>query len=598
MIKELSELGKKLRQENKDKKIIHDALKEEFISIDLVIREDGSFHSFIPFEKKLTSAEAITAKKGKARLLLDKAEEILGYGGEASAKKHKLFLGKIEQYKNLQELSSVMAFYNNNKQNGLDKALSEFEKIIPDEKERKGNIAFRIFNKDKRIHEETAVYKSIIKHYENNQNSLLNKAQKKCSVCGKNDYPVCDIPHGMIKRVPEGQTSGCALVSYNEDAYESYFLKGNNNSSICTNCAKTYVEGLNWLLSNGNTVKIVNKKGKEKVTFRYTNRKKFGSDTAVVFWTRENAQIEEVDLLDTPDPQKVANLIDSVAKGNIKNSRYLEIDKFYSCTLSGVAARIAVRDWFETSLTDFQKSIAQWFQDIAIVSYDFDNKKSITYYSRLYELARSCQNEKEEKEITLSRIVSFLWKAALKKETSLPLWILAAVLKRAKLVNMDENKKKYDGITRERAALIRVILNRNKKGGGVMIQEKLDCNNNSTAYVCGRIFAVLESVQRAALGKNINAGIRERFFTFASTNPSPAFGRLMKLSQNHLSKLKGEKPGMAVILDKELGELVSKISVFPVIFSLEEQGQFAIGYYHQKQKQFSRSELKEAVEEE
>ena len=64
--------------------------------------------------------------------------------------------------------------------------------------------------------------------------------------------------------MPDGQSSGSALVSYNENAFESYRLKGNNNSAICANCAKTYVEGLNWLLSSGNEILVKNKKGKEK----------------------------------------------------------------------------------------------------------------------------------------------------------------------------------------------------------------------------------------------------------------------------------------------------------------------------------------------
>jgi CRISPR-associated protein Csd1 len=110
---------------------------------------------------------------------------------------------------------------------------------------------------------------------------------------------------------------------------------------------------------------------------------------------------------------------------------------------------------------------------------------------------------------------------------------------------------------------------------------------------------VLENVQRAALGKT-NAGIRERFFSSASTNPSSAFGRLLKMSQNHISKIKGEKPGLAVIFDKELQELFSKIDSFPAIFKLEEQGQFAIGYYHQKNDTFRKAaenkELKDAIE--
>jgi CRISPR-associated protein Csd1 len=83
--------------------------------------------------------------------------------------------------------------------------------------------------------------------------------------------------------------------------------------------------------------------------------------------------------------------------------------------------------------------------------------------------------------------------------------------------------------------------------------------------------------------------------------PSSAFGRLLKMAQNHLTKLKNEKPGLAVVLDKELGELISKINSFPVMFNLEDQGRFAIGYYHQKQESFRKAsenkELREAVEE-
>lgn len=119
-----------------------------------------------------------------------------------------------------------------------------------------------------------------------------------------------------------------------------------------------------------------------------------------------------------------------------------------------------------------------------------------------------------------------------------------------------------------------------------MIKEQNDPNDKNSAIICGKIFAVMESIQRAALGKEINAGIRERFFSFVSTSPAPAFGRLMKLSQNHISKLKHEKPGLAIILDKQLQELCSLLNVFPPIFSLEEQGQFALGYYHQKQEDY------------
>lgn len=411
---------------------------------------------------------------------------------------------------------------------------------------------------------------------------MLKGISKKCSVCNQSKYPVVDIPHGMIKHVPDGQSSGCALVSYNYPAFESYDLKGNENSSICTNCARTYVEGLNWLLSVGNEIVVKTKKGKEKTTYRYTNRKNFGSDTAIVFWTRENANLPEIDQLEAPNPDDVNKLLESVSSGKEQDGRYLEADQFYSCALSGAAARIAVRDWIETSLFDFRKSIARWFKDIAIMEYDSTSKTLTTRYFGLYDLARSTQSVTNDKDVSLSRTAAYLWNTAI-RQTTPPLWLLTKVLQRAR---MDEY-----GVTAERAALIKLILNRNNKGGGFMVAEKIEDGFKPVAYVCGQIFAKLESIQYAALGDR-NAGIRERYFTYAMTLPAAAFGRLFNLHSKHFTKLKNEKPGLAINMDKELQELCKDIDIknFPATFSLEEQGQFAIGYYHQRQKQFNTSE--------
>jgi CRISPR-associated protein Csd1 len=127
----------------------------------------------------------------------------------------------------------------------------------------------------------------------------------------------------------------------------------------------------------------------------------------------------------------------------------------------------------------------------------------------------------------------------------------------------------------------------------------LDESNKNKAYICGRLFAVLESIQWAADGDR-NAGIRERFFSSASTTPSSAFGRLMKLSQHHLSKIKKENYGQFVNLDKQLQELMCNVegSRFPVTFSLEEQAGFAIGYYHQRQNDFAKNKNNKSTEKE
>ncbi len=588
MIKELSELGKKLRADKSDEAWVHDALKEEPISMELVISADGNYQQINLIEDKLSPAEALTAKKGKARLLLDKPEEVLCFGGEKANNKHQLFLDKLAQYKDLQELSPVLAFYAN-RELGIEKALAYFGDLTATEdkkikKKLAGNIGFKVQSEGLRIHEKPEVLRAVIERYESSQHQKLADITKSCSVCGKSDCPVEDIPHGMIKRVPDGQPSGCALVSYNENAFESYGLEGNNNSSICTNCAKTYVEGLNWLLSSGSEVLIERKKGKAKPMFRYSNRRNFGKDTAMVFWTRSNQAVGEIDLLEAPSAGEVAGMIDALSSGKEQGSRYLEPERFYSCTLSGAAARIAMRDWIETSLGDFRMAIAHWFSDIAISRYDPDRKEMITHYSPLYELARSCQRKNsddsyDKEDTATARVASSLWKAALQNRP-IPLWILTKVLQRARL---DKH-----GVTPERAALIKLVLNRINKGGGFMIEGNKAKGNRPVAYVCGQIFAKLESIQYAALGDR-NAGIREKYFTYAMTTPAAAFGRLFNLHSKHFTKLKGEKPGLAVTLDKELQELCKDVDInsFPQLFQLEQQGQFAIGYYHQKQYQFA-----------
>ncbi len=588
MIRELCVFGEQLRQEQGKGKLLHDALKDEYISFDLLIRKDGSFYGFQPVDKVSTQAETILSKKGKARLLLDKPEEVLCFdtkeksddkSKKATESKHRLFLDKFGLYREVDIINPVFLFYEQNRAEGYEKAFSAFPPMLEGVKQI-GNIAFRLVGEDKRIHEKEEVYAGIITKFEAKQREIIAKSgEKKCSVCGESKYPVIDQPHGMIKRVPDGQTAGCALVSYNEKVFESYNLGGNLNSSICTACARKYVEGLNYLLNKGTEFKA---DGKKKKYFKYEHRKNLGADTAVIFWTKANQKVNEIDFLEEPDEQIVGELIQSVASGNQLVGEFIEDDVFYSCTLSGAAARIAIRDWLEISLNEYRRSIAKWFEDIKIVS--FNELK----YSSLYALSRSAANENVKNDTTQSRAATFLWKAAIKGSAP-PLWFLSAVLKRVRLPGNDEDKR--DSFTKEHAALIKLVLNRNynKQIGGFIMKEKLDNENKSPAYLSGRIFAVLEKIQQAALGSELNAGIRDRFFSFASTTPAPAFGRLMKLSQNHLTKLRGEKPGYAVNLDKELQELCALLPGFPASLTLEEQGQFALGYYHQKHESYAKA---------
>ena len=592
MIQELVSLSGKLR-ENKSVLYIDDALDNVPISITCEIDRRGHFKQFVVSgDKKESIAEALTSKKGKARLLVDKPEELLDYGEKAKAK-HKLFREKLKDYSHLSRLSPVVAFYSTNKTKGVQAARKAFPKQV-EEKLRIGNIAFKLTNDKKWIQDEPEIRKAIIQNYKNILKGLKISRFSKCSICGSSDYPVTDeFPHGMIKPVPDGQSSGCALISYNEKAFESYGLEGNENASICTHCARAYVDAMKWLLSNGTLRK--NKNGKEY--FDHSNRKNISNDTAVVFWLRDAIKSQELDWLDEPpDEGKIREMIKSIESGQAVLVKKAPVEKFYAITLSGAAARIAVRDWIETSLPNLRANLANWFESVSIGEYNKDDKKIVTQFPRFYSLVSSVKS-KSGNDVQYGRIGAALWKCAVLGATP-PLWLLSAVLNRIRAeqsAKPDKGKvmSHWETVLTERIALLKFILNRNNyHKGGTKYMSVLDESNKNIAYACGRLFAVLESIQYHASGGNLNAGIRERFFSSASTTPSTAFGRLMKLSQHHLSKIRGDKPGLAVNLDKQVQELMCNIegSRFPVTFSLEDQASFAIGYYHQRQHDFAKKQ--------
>ena len=118
----------------------------------------------------------------------------------------------------------------------------------------------------------------------------------------------------------------------------------------------------------------------------------------------------------------------------------------------------------------------------------------------------------------------------------------------------------------------------------------LDTTNTTPGYLLGRLFAVLERTQERA-SPGINATIRDRFYGAASSTPVIAFPQLMKLKNFHIAKL--ENKGEAVNLEKLIGEIISKLEAgvaFPSHLNIQDQGRFAVGYYHQRQELFTKKE--------
>ena len=378
MIQELVEFGKRVTN---GKNL---ALKEEPFAIDLVLNENGEFQQFIVGGKQRIETEVITAKKGKARFLLDKSEEVLGVG-EKVENKHKLFLEKLESYRGVKSLEPVFKFYDDSNENGLRKAISSFDGI--DKRSKGESITFMVGTT--RLLKLKEVRDSIISRHHENEKKASNG--KVCSICGTANSPVLDEPHGMVKKMPRAKKDTIpdkALISYNEKAFESYGLKGNLNSSICRDCARYYIEALNFLLSDGRDVPG---EGKQKAHKEYNHRINISDTTAVLFWTRQDVEdISPLAVTDTPDALWVKSLFESVWSGNKDLGSTIETNMFYSCTLSSAAARIAVRDWTAISLDEYKKNLAEWFRDIEI-----KNKDGELTYSPLKLLINATQRDKK-----------------------------------------------------------------------------------------------------------------------------------------------------------------------------------------------------------
>ena len=122
----------------------------------------------------------------------------------------------------------------------------------------------------------------------------------------------------------------------------------------------------------------------------------------------------------------------------------------------------------------------------------------------------------------------------------------------------------------------------------------LDIENTNPAYRLGRLFAVLEKIQEEA-NPGINATIKDRYYGAASSNPVSVFPTLLKLKNHHLSKL--ESIGRKINFEKLIGEIMSEILPdLPASLNLQDQGRFAVGYYHQRQDFFTPKQPKESGE--
>ena len=115
------------------------------------------------------------------------------------------------------------------------------------------------------------------------------------------------------------------------------------------------------------------------------------------------------------------------------------------------------------------------------------------------------------------------------------------------------------------------------------------------SYVLGRLFSVLEDIQKNAIPE-INATIKRRYFNSACATPAAVFPILLKLTNSHISKFEKTK---AIYFKKKMGALMDQIEMpntgmpFPKRLNLEEQGAFVLGYYQETQARYVKKQEEE-----
>lgn len=381
-----------------------------------------------------------------------------------------------------------------------------------------------------------------------------------CLITGKRDN--FERLHTAIKGVWGAQTSGANIVSFNKDAFNSFAKEQGANAPVGKQAAFSYTTALNHLLRKGSM-----------------QRMQVG-DASTVFWSEKPSALEDsfASIFDEPpkdDPARQTRAIEALFKSPQTGSFVDEggDTPFYVLGLAPNAARISVRFWLTGTVAGMSQRIRQHFEDLKITHAGFE-KPHLSLFRLLVSTAALGKSENIPPNLAGDVMRAIL------EGLPYPQTLLAAAVRRIRAER---------DVTYPRASLIKACLNR--QGRYSHSQEKelnvsLDETNLNPGYRTGRLFAVLEKIQEES-SPGLNATIRDRFYGAAASTPVTVFANLMKLKNHHLAKL---EEGRKRYFEKLIGEILSSVSDFPAHLNLADQGRFAIGYYHQRQAFFTKSE--------
>lgn len=401
-----------------------------------------------------------------------------------------------------------------------------------------------------------------------------------CLVTGKIS-PIARL-HPAIKGVidPGGQAEkGIVAINKDKTAFTSYGKEQSFNAPVSEDAAFAYCTALNHLLAS------------DRRRFRV-------GDTTTVFWTEAPAPAEDllpflVDSGRAPEDealkQRLATVIGKIVDGKLAGDDLGGAEtRFYILGLAPNASRLSVRFWQTSTLGDLAANLQKHHHDLAIErQWDETNSKhpdpkAPGIYALLKQTARDADG--------IPPLLSGALIRAILLGTNYPDALFQKVMSRVRVAEKDQNDNPADRVNYLRAAIIKAYLNRNHN---LNLTMSYDPTRTDIAYRLGALFAALEKTQQDALPE-INATIRDRYYSAASATPGAVFPRILRTYQHHLGKLEG---GHKVNRERLVQDIIDPIGNFPAHLNLQQQGQFAIGYYHKRKDFFTRKENSETTQE-
>jgi CRISPR-associated protein Csd1 len=370
--------------------------------------------------------------------------------------------------------------------------------------------------------------------------------RKTCIISGVEE-DVVDL-HTVIKGIKNTKMGGTPLISFNKKSTDSWGKTQGLNSPIGVTTEIAYTRALNMLLG------------------RDSNQKVVMGDTTLVFWAGEKNSLESSFSRffnfvpkDNPDvlTEAVRHLYRTLEVGDATLP-----NQFYILGLVGEQGRISVRLWLEDTVEGISRKIKQHYDDIAL-----DGVQPQPWMSLIRGVSRDL------KDMVAPIVVSEFLKS-----------ILMGTPYSQKMFSAAITRNKVEGkVISSRASLIKGYLIR--KGIGVTMG--LDKENINIGYRLGRLFALLEKIQLDGMGLD---DLGSKFYRSASSVPHTIFPRLVSRSMYHRNKL---EIGRQIYFDRIQQEIMDGMEEFPSHLSLENQGQFAMGYYHQKSNFYTKKEVNE-----